>query len=140
MPESEAIRLLSESVDKLAQVIEDEKQARRLTVIVSSTLIALVAVLATIGTAVNWHQLQVQKTDREAARITACESYNADTVDKINAQWLAVARMSDNPDAMELVVPLLLDRRDCSQSGIAAYFDQDPATDPFVPVVTEDYE
>lgn len=73
------------------------------------------------------------EVERELAREIACESYNADTVDAINGILLTVAAGSDNPDAIDRVARLLLPHRDCSEQGLAAYFDGDPATDPFIP-------
>ena len=72
--------------------------------------------------------LDRQVADRLEARITACESYNTDTVDRINGILL---RASRDPHRIE---DLLLPHRDCTEVGIAAYFDGDDATDPFIPV------
>ena len=72
--------------------------------------------------------LDRQESDRLEARITACKSYNDDTVDRINGILL---RASRNP---ERISDLLLPHRDCTEVGIAAYFDGDDATDPFIPV------
>lgn len=73
------------------------------------------------------------EAERALAREIACESYNSDTVDAINGILLTVAAGSDNPDALDRVARLLLPHRDCSTTGIDAYFDGDPATDPFIP-------
>ena len=69
-----------------------------------------------------------QQADRLEARVTACESYNSDTVDSINGILLQAAR---DPRRVE---ELLLPHRDCTAQGIEDYFDGDPATDPFIPV------
>lgn len=71
--------------------------------------------------------------ERNLSREVACESYNTDTVDRINGILLIAAAGSDDPNANERVAQLLLPHRDCSEEGLDAYFDGDPATDPFVP-------
>lgn len=143
MPETvaEMVRL-RESVDHLTAQVVSEKQARRqartyaVAALGALFMAFLIGGLFLLGQVhrVDDTTAQIEAT-RALNRETACNSYNSDTVDKINGILLTlVARSSDPEAAKERVRPLLLEHRRCDPAGIADYFDDDPATDPFVPV------
>lgn len=136
MPQSEEIAALRGSVDNLTAEIAAEKKARegeaaarKRTRVV--TIMATLVVIGVVALAIwsNWEQIDKINDSRAEARIVSCESYNTDTVDRINGILLIAGS-----DAPERVEPLLVPHRDCTAAGITAYFDGDPATDPYVPV------
>lgn len=126
------------SLERLRSSVLSERRVLRVL-----TVVAIVVGMVGIGLAVGSYAianraqdaLDVMEASRAEARIVSCESWNADTADRINGILLSVATRSSDPEAAkERVEPLLLPHRDCSDAGIEDYFDGDPATDPFVPV------
>lgn len=109
-------------------VLKERRLLRALTVL--SILLGCGAIMLGIQARMALDEFKVSRAE---ARVTSCESYNADTVDKVNGILRSIAEGSRDPEAAAVVVdPLMLDHRLCTDDGINAYFDGDPTTDPFV--------
>lgn len=141
MVTDEQIQSLTRSVDELAVEVRDEKQARKQTVVVGA--VAALMVLVTMGTSLglafnlideNRGIIADIEANRASARVTSCEGYNRDTVGPVNNILISVALATERPQTRAFLEPLLLKERICTPEGIDAYFDEDPETDPFVPV------
>lgn len=145
---------LQRSIDEARAIVLAEQKIRALerlrsSVVSERRLLRVLTVLSIAGcvlaSLVGWQAFGIASdaraaldefdASRQEGRVISCESYNTDVVDKINGILLSVASQSRDPAAARARIgPLLLDQRDCSDKGIADYFDGDTATDPFVPV------
>lgn len=91
--------------------------------------LVLVAVVGFAGWRSNADATDRIEAERTEARTAACNAYNRDTVDKVNAILSGFADQSRDPvKAHALIDQFLLPHRDCSPAGLNAYFSPSTTT------------
>lgn len=120
--------------DNIVRVAENRRLAKRANINSAIALIALalVVVFGLLFQADARHktdQITRQQAEflqqRADNRVSACNAYNTDTVDKINGMLHQIAANSRNPEATaKAIAPLLLVHRVCTTEGITAWLAQ----------------
>lgn len=126
--DAELMSMLTEQVSDLSNNIHNEREARRLSIIVGG--VVLVLMLVFVG--LLWRQNNEIISARTDGRITACNSQNTliDPINDIIAGFTATRPGTPRTDEEQAsvnatVAQILLKRRVCTPSGIAAYIRHD---------------